>query len=126
MAMTVPPIEDLKITVAPTWSAQQTQNHMDLETPGLATSPYDDGHGDDIFPGGLSFQFAEPYTPDHVAEQIVAALAASGLHEGLEWVMIDGERLAEPHPMNEDEMWDWLMERMTALVQEYRERYSSA
>jgi len=45
------------------------------------------------------------------AERIIYAVAvADALHEVIESIKIDGERPLCPHPTNEDDMWDLLLD----------------
>jgi hypothetical protein len=119
-------IEEAGVTLAPGWVAYENYDHVELSAPGIAPCPYDPKR-EQLFPSGLAFDLEEPHTPDHIAEQLVAALAVGALHEGIEWVHINGDRLAEPHPADEHEesggLWDWLMSEMVPIVQEYRKRY---
>ena len=120
-------IEESGITIAPGWSAYESYDHVELSAPGIAPSPYHPDR-DELFPSGLSFELKAPFTSDHIAEQLVAALAAGALHEGLEWILVEGRRLAEPHPpeenlLGEDNLWDWLVGEIVTLVREYRKRY---
>lgn len=64
-------------------------------------------------------------THESVAVEIWAARAVSEFHEILEFIEVDGQRLAEPHPggWTETEMWAWLHECMSALATEYIKRY---
>lgn len=62
-----------------------------------------------------------------VAAQLIAAEALWAFHDGLEFVHIDGEQFANPHPgyleEADSEMFGWLLGKMTDLVEEYAKRY---
>lgn len=125
------------VTLAPGWDVEicpPTRNdryaHITIHTLGIAPEAYDtptaalwgtDERG--LFPGGLAADVPGPHTPESWAVHLVASLAVAGLHEALEWVKVDGRRLADPHPQDEEEMWEWVIRQATCLVRDYMNRY---
>lgn len=63
-----------------------------------------------------------------LAEVYATVVAVDALHEAFEWVKVDGERIAEPHPGGplsgpEWAMWDWLASGALDVVTEYQRRW---
>lgn len=69
-------------------------------------------------------RFPRRRTVEEVARDVVTAYAISEFHEGLEFVKVDGQRLAEPHPdPGEEEHWAWLVRRMSRVTKDYCETW---
>lgn len=136
-------IEAMGITVAPGWEVYANSwrregkrpargdVHITMRAPGIAPCPYGITPPDHLFPSGLDIecQARASVDPKVMARSIIAALAVGALHEGLEWVMVDGQRLAEPHPdynNNDPQVWDWLYDRMMRLISDYEKRWPAA
>lgn len=134
------PVDGTAVTIAPTWSVRAERyqdddprvngrvHHVELIQPGIGPSPYGEDaestDSADFFQGGLSFDPAGDCRDDVIlASNLIAASAVCGFHEALEWVQVDGRRLGEPHPVPEDEMWDWLMEQMLDVLARYRKKW---
>lgn len=75
------------------------------------------------FPNGISLDVKNPDDDLDVTRTCWVARAVSEFHEVLEFTTLDGERLADPHPPNEGEMWQWLYEKIDAVAIEYMARY---
>jgi hypothetical protein len=76
------------------------------------------------FPHGISLDFKHDLTDPHtLARAFVVAETIQALHEALEWVTVDGHRIADPHPVDEDHVWDWLVTEVGRLVDTYAQRW---
>jgi hypothetical protein len=78
----------------------------------------------------INLEFKRSRTPRQLAENVVVALVVQQLHEALEWVKVDGERLADPHPENRDEdpadldeLWNTLCSDVRRVLRRYARRY---
>lgn len=79
----------------------------------------------------LSLEFGEQLErgdPHRVARALIVTETIQALHEAMEWVTVDGRRLADPHPVTEDgrednAMWDWLVEQVGGVLDAYAARY---
>lgn len=119
----------MTVTVAPNWWYEihdYSQPGLSLHQPGIAPDSAPDSLHDEeeMFPGGVSNLYitrrVSDGRDDHgLAVELVTLTALAALHEGLEWVRVDGEQLAEPHPVNESEMWEWLQRRVRRVVKDY-------
>jgi len=60
-----------------------------------------------------------------VALDAITAVAVRAPHEGFEWVKVDGQRMATPHPEGdaEEESWQLLTDAIGKAVKEYAERW---
>lgn len=81
------------------------------------------------FPHGIELEFGRDLRdPVELAKALVVAETTQAFHEALEWVTVDGRRVADPHPQGDDgaeryEMWDWLRAQLDDVLGRYRERY---
>lgn len=76
--------------------------------------------------GGVSAVFPIPDDVHGLAIDVAAAHVYSAVHEAIEWTAVDGERLADPHPPNSDEMWQWLAGATRQLIQDYIDRFGTS
>jgi len=81
-----------------------------------------DGFG---FPGDIVLPFPRREWLGGVALDAITAVAVRALHEGFEWVKVDGQRMATPHPEGdaEEESWQFLTDAIGKVVKEYAERW---
>lgn len=77
-----------------------------------------------MFPGGLSLYLPTRYDDVNAQADLVGMYVMWALHEALEFTTsVDGHRLADPHPPDEDAMWTWLRDRVGRLLSDYRRRW---
>lgn len=64
------------------------------------------------------------------ARHVAAAALAATLHEALEWVTVDGRRLADPHPSighgEGEDQWTWMLDRMLDVLDEYEAKWPAS
>ena len=53
----------------------------------------------------------------------MVAATVSAVHEAIEWTTVDGKRLMDPHPYDEDNAWAFLVERVTKMLVDYQKEY---
>lgn len=103
--------------------------HLAIESDAQRPNAYidecrDRGRPRDTFPHGISLEFGRDITaPEDTAHALVVADTIQAFHEALEWVTVDGQRLADPHPEREDDMWDWLVTQISRVAHEYAQRW---
>jgi hypothetical protein len=74
----------------------------------------------ELVAGGVSAYIPDtPRSRNGLAVDIMTALTVRAFHEAVEWVKVDGLRLANPHPEATDYMWEWLASRLREVVEEY-------
>lgn len=83
----------------------------------------DNRHSPERWGDGITLNVPTPTNDRDLAISLATCRAVSEFHETLEWVMVNGERLADGHPEDEGEMWDWLADKIRNLYLEYIERY---
>lgn len=59
---------------------------------------------------------------EDAARAVIAGTLAATFHEAIEWVTVDGQRVANPHPAG-DKQWEWVMERMLEIVDNYADKW---
>jgi hypothetical protein len=77
-----------------------------------------------VVPGGVCVNL--PYCPEdniELAQNLVAAKMFEALHEGLEWIRVDGERLADPHPEDYASMEKEVFTQCLEVVRRYLSRH---
>lgn len=57
-------------------------------------------------------------TVEQAAVAAATAILSTVFHEVFEWVTVDGRRLADPHPVG-DQNWRWTQDAIRGLVEEY-------
>lgn len=74
-------------------------------------------------PNGLDLDLDGLYEEDpHLASMITYIVDQA--HEALEWIKMDGERFADPHPSGADEMgWNILIHHAREMMTEYRKAF---
>lgn len=115
----------LPIQMQPGFSAEALPGHVDIWCEDEIQNAYGEDFG---FPNGISLDTPERKTELAIAIDLWAARAVSEFHEILEFTLLDGERLADPHPggvdsPEEGEMWEWLFNRVRRLATDYIRRY---
>ena len=76
-------------------------------------------------PGGICVDFNHhPESLTELAIDIIASQMVKGFHEGLEWITIDGKRLAPPHPEDFNKVQSEIGEYCRKLVTEYVNKYT--
>lgn len=61
-------------------------------------------------------------TPEQLAVVATAAVVVNELHEAMEFVKVDGDRVFNPHPYG-DEQWEWMQRRVERLLADYRRTF---
>lgn len=111
-----------------------TSSHVNLSSDHRVPNAYREElgrrfHGRETFPHGIDLEVPEQLdSPAAVARALTIADISQHVHETLEWVKVDGRRLADPHPGgdSEDAMWDWLTEQVADLIDAYAARWPAA
>jgi hypothetical protein len=108
--VTLPDVD--RVTVAPGWKAGTAIWSDELTTLSVDLPPWapDAYHpSDTLFPGGIYDLEIDPEAatdPHRLAVEIVTLIGLTAVHEALEWVRVDGLRLADPHPDDDGPSWD--------------------
>ena len=115
------------LTLAPGYSAEvicdDDKGCIEIFAANDVLNAYDDSMHP-TFPDGIRLEIDPPQSEMEVAMACWVAKAVSDFHEAMEFTMLDGKRLADPHPAgHEEEMWGWLYARMHALAWEYVRRW---
>lgn len=118
----------LFIDLPPGVTAEVSENGTgyDLQTWG-PPSP-DSRHPETTFPGGttLTFPNRKRGNSRQIAQDIITTITVEAMHDAMEFVKIDNKVLAEAHPDQEAQMWDWMARRVGEVVAEYLDRYPAA
>lgn len=134
---TVPPWIDVSIDLGFGLVGVARWELEDTETPLVPNSANPDGP---LFPNRVGADLPMRESDRDFALDYIALSLAQHLHELLEWVTVDGKKLAIAHP--EDDMWDelipdrdaddnsdpygywnWSTEKMRSVVNAYCRRY---
>ena len=118
------------MTVAPGWRAEATVQGEHLNVfvaiPGIA--PPVKGDPEDVFPGSTSVLIDHQASATEYAVAIVATIAMISMHDAIEWVRVDGERLATPHhtdPNCDTQLWQDTFIELCTVVRSVMERSPS-
>jgi len=110
----------LPIKLQPGFGAEVYPGHVDVFCENDVPDAYGSCFG---FPNGISLDVPKRESEIDIAIDLWAARATSEFHEILEFMQLNGERLAIPHPKPEEEMWKWVYGRMRRLAVDYMKRY---
>lgn len=115
----------------PKWSATVVFGSAKDSHPFLQLGTGDDWYNayrDEVQPGANGgCMRLDAGSAEESAKELIAMMALWGFHEALEFIKLDGERLANPHPEyagdGDEEMFDWLKGKMLEVLEEYMQRY---
>ncbi len=95
---------------------------LEISAPGIAPDT-DFPNSDRLFESGMTGYVSGDTSVANVIRHAIVEMGVSAMHEAMEVVTDNGRQVAEPHPKDEEDMWDWMRDKFLDIYDEYLERW---